>query len=300
MSEGAGPSSPPRRPAPRVVGLVVNPRKPNAVADADRARALLEASGIAVRYPRPEAGGEQLHAPIDSAGLDGSELLVILGGDGTLLAASRFAAPRGISMLSIRYGGFGFLAEAEPDELEWALGRVAAGDFDLDRRMMLASELCRAGRVIHSALALNDITVSRGALSRVVRVRTEAGGGYLATYIADGVIVSTPTGSTAYSLSAGGPLVHPAVRVVLITPICPHSLNARSLVLAETVPVTLRLESIDEAMLTADGQVGYPVEAGDVVRVGCTPTTADLVSLRASSFFDRLQRRLRWADRFAE
>jgi NAD+ kinase len=294
MSQGSASHTP-----PRIVGLVVNPRKPKAVADALTARSYLESRGIRVRYPHND-DPNQLHAPIGEAMLEGSELLVVLGGDGTLLAASRYAAPRGLPMLSVRYGGFGFLAEVEPPELEGALSRVAAGDFGLDRRMMLASELCRHGEVIQRSFALNDITVTRGALSRVVRVKTEAGGGYLATYNADGVIVSTPTGSTAYSLSAGGPLVHPSVRVVLITPICPHSLNARSLVLSNEETVTLRLESIDEAMLTADGQVGFPVETGDVVRVFKADLTADLVSLRVSSFYDRLQNRLRWGDRFAE
>jgi NAD+ kinase len=290
---------PPFHDPPRIVGLVVNPRKPKAVADALTAQSYLESQGVRVRYPRNE-DPEHPHAPIDEAMLEGAELLAVLGGDGTLLAASRYAAPRGLPMLSVRYGGFGFLAEVEPPELTWALDRVLAGTFGLDRRMMLSSELCRNGEVIHRSFALNDITVSRGALSRVVQVKTEAGSGYLATYNADGVIVSTPTGSTAYSLSAGGPLVHPSVQVVLITPICPHSLNARSLVLSDAETVTLRLESIDEAMLTADGQVGFPVEAGDVVRVFKADLTADLVSLRVSSFYDRLQNRLRWGDRFAE
>ena len=284
---------------PAIVGLIVNPRKPRAVIDAERASSFLRAVGLEVRRPNP-AGRDLAHAPIDAAQLEDAQLLVVLGGDGTLLAASRFAAPRRIPMLSIRYGGFGFLAEAEPDEMEWALNKIVLGDFGVDRRMMLAIELHRNDQIIHTSSALNDITVSRGALSRLVRVRTEAGGGYLATYSADGVIVSTPTGSTAYSLSAGGPLVHPSVRVMLITPICPHSLNARSLVLADTDPVTLRLESVDEAMLTADGQIGVPVETGDVVKVRRAEITADLVSFRESSFYDRLQNRLRWADRFAD
>jgi NAD+ kinase len=287
-------------PAPKAVGLVVNPRKPSAVEDAEHVVSFLEGRGIRVRYPRPVGEAEPLHAPIEEEALEGSELLVVLGGDGTLLAASRFAAPRGVPMLSIRYGGFGFLAEAEPDELEWALDRVTTGAYQLDRRMMLATELCRRGEIVHRALALNDVTVSRGALSRVVRVRTETGGGYVATYNADGVIVSTPTGSTAYALSAGGPLVYPSVRILLITPICPHSLNARSLVLSDKERVVLGLESIDEAMLTADGQVGFPVETGDVVHVFRSPITANLAALRTSTFYERLQKRLRWADRFSE
>ncbi|MBW3624967.1 MAG: NAD(+)/NADH kinase [Armatimonadetes bacterium] len=285
-------------PTPKVVGLVVNPRKPKAVEDSEHALAFLKSREISVKHPQPTP--ERLHAPIDESSLEGSELLVVMGGDGTLLAASRFAAPRGVPMLSIRYGGFGFLAEAEPEELEWALDRVLTGAYRLDRRMMLASELCRRGDMIHQSFALNDVSVTRGALSRIADVRTETGGGYVATYSADGVIVSTPTGSTAYNLSAGGPLVHPGVRVLTITPICPHSLNARSLVLSDAERVTLTLESLDEAMLTADGQVGYPLEQGDVVHITRATLTADLVTLRSSTFYDRLQNRLRWADRFAD
>ncbi len=287
-------------PIPRAVGLVVNQRKPRAVEDADRAQAFLRSRGVGVRCPNGEPDEKRPHAPLDEASLNGSDLLVVLGGDGTLLAASRYAAPRGIPMLSIRYGGFGFLAEVEPEELEWALDRALAGRYALDPRMMLSTQLARRGEVIHTSTALNDVTLTRGALSRVVRVRTEAGGGYLSTYSADGVIVSTPTGSTAYSLSAGGPLVHPGVKVLLITPICPHSLNARSLALADHERVTLTLESADEAMLTSDGQVGQPLETGDEVHISRAAMTADLVSLRPSSFYDRLQNRLRWADRFAE
>jgi NAD+ kinase len=287
-------------PVPRVIGLVVNLRKPRAVKDAEQAMEFLQARGVRVRYPTEAADARRPHPPLHEEGLAGSEMLVVLGGDGTLLAASRYAAPRGLPMLSIRYGGFGFLAEAEPDELEWALDRVLTGHFRRDPRMMLATELVRRGQVVHHSVALNDVTVTRGALSRVVRVRTEAGGGYLATYSADGVIVSTPTGSTAYSLSAGGPLVHPALNVLLITPICPHSLNARSLVLSGGDRVTMALESIDEAMLTSDGQVGQPLEKGDVVHVFKADITADLIALRPSSFYERLQHRLRWSDRFAE
>lgn len=285
---------------PNVIGLIVNPNKTKAVQDAEAASHFCQRRGIEVRYPRPDELENRPHAPINEDSLEGAQMLVVLGGDGTLLAASRYAAPRGIPMLSVRYGGFGFLAEAETDDLEWALDRVLNGAYSLDRRMMLATELCRRGDVIHRALALNDVTVTRAALSRVVRVRTEAGGGYLATYSADGVIISTPTGSTAYSLSAGGPLVHPGVNVMLITPICPHSLNARSLVLADTEQVTLALESIDEAMLTADGQVGCPVETGDIVHVSRASVTANLVALRFSSFYDRLQTRLHWANRFSD
>jgi NAD+ kinase len=270
------------------------------VADARLAQEFLQARGIHVAAPSEGATDRRPHPPLNEESLAGSEMLVVLGGDGTLLAASRYAAPRGLPMLSIRYGGFGFLAEAEPDELEWALDRVLSGSYRLDRRMMLATELVRRGQAVHQATALNDVTVTRGALSRVVRVRTEAGSGYLATYSADGVIVSTPTGSTAYSLSAGGPLVHPGINVMVITPICPHSLNARSLVLSAGERVTMALESIDEAMLTSDGQVGQPLEQGDVVHVSKADITADLVALRPSSFYDRLQNRLHWSNRFAE
>lgn len=280
------------------LGIVVNPHRPKAVEAAGRLQQLLKRLGVPHRTPCTfDAALARATAELD-AHLSGVDALIVLGGDGTLLAASRYAAPKGIPLLSVRFGGFGFLAEAEPDELEDAVQRLVRGDFSIQERIMLYAELVRGSAATASSLALNDVVVTRGPLSRVVLVRTEVRAGYLATYSGDGVIVSSPTGSTAYSLSAGGPLVDPSVPVILITPICPHSLNARSVVLSDEEQVVMTVESSDEAMMTADGQVGVPLEQGDRILVRRADVKAKLVTFGLKTFYDHLQTRLRWGDTF--
>ncbi|HEY3281112.1 MAG TPA: NAD(+)/NADH kinase [Armatimonadota bacterium] len=284
----------------RDLGLVVNPNKPRALAKARTLAAWLEGQGCTPKVPWFLAGRTEPDNPRSLDYLEGSQALVVLGGDGTLLAASRFGAPRALPMLSIRFGGFGFLAEAEPQEAQRAVASLLEGRYGLEERILLSTHLHRDGIVTCCGLALNDVVITRGALSRVVLLRTETQDGLVSVYSADGVIVSTPTGSTAYSLSAGGPLVHPGLAVLLVTPICPHSLNARTVVLPDSSGVRLTLESSDEAMLTIDGQVGLPVQTGDVIQICRSETPARLITFGHESFFDRLQSRLRWGDRFRQ
>ncbi|MGQ9524151.1 MAG: NAD(+)/NADH kinase [Armatimonadota bacterium] len=280
------------------VGIVVNPHRPKAVEAASRLEGLLRRLGVPYRSPCTFDAVQGFSTADLDAHLSGVDAVIVLGGDGTLLAASRYAAPKGIPLLSVRFGGFGFLAEAEPDELEEAVQRLVRGEYRVQERTMLYAELVRGSSTVASSLALNDIVVTRGPLSRVVLVRTEVRAGYLATYSGDGVIVSSPTGSTAYSLSAGGPLVHPSVPVILITPICPHSLNARSVVLSDEEQVVMAVESSDEAMMTADGQVGVPLEQGDRITVRRADVKAKLIAFGLKTFYDHLQSRLRWGDTF--
>jgi len=280
------------------LGIVVNPHRPKAVEAAGRLEEYLSKLDVPYRPPCTfDAALGDAGAGLD-AHLADVDALIVLGGDGTLLAASRYAAPKGIPLLSVRFGGFGFLAEAEPDELEEAVERVVRGEYSVQERTMLYAELVRGPTPVASSLALNDVVVTRGPLSRVVLVRTEVRAGYLATYSGDGVVVSSPTGSTAYSLSAGGPLVDPSVPVILITPICPHSLNARSVVLSDEEEVALTVESSDEAMMTADGQVGVPLVQGDRILVRRADVRAKLITFGLKTFYDHLQSRLRWGDTF--
>jgi NAD+ kinase len=285
--------------APCTIGIVVNPHRPKAVEAAEKLVQLLTESGVPFCSPCVfDARAPTGFAKDVESHLEPANVLITLGGDGTLLAASRYAAPRGIPLLSIRLGGFGFLAEVEPHEIEWAVRRILSGEYSIEERVMLHAVLLRGGTETAESLALNDVVVTRGALSRVVLVRTEVAAGYLSTYSGDGVIVSTPTGSTAYSLSSGGPIVHPSVPVILITPICPHSLNARSVVLSDEETVLLTVESSDEAMMTADGQVGFTLQQGDQIRIKRADVKARLIKFGLRSFYDNLQTRLRWADSF--
>lgn len=285
---------------PPVIGIVANARKPAAVSAAQDLSHWLDERGAQYRCP-PLVGAEAGHPPPceDVSSLEGADLLIVFGGDGTLLAASRYAAPLGLPMLSVRFGGFGFLAEVEPPDLRGAMDRILRRDYTLGRRMMLCAQILRDGRSLGDHLALNEVVITRGPLSRVALIRAESAGQEVGTYAGDGVIVATPTGSTAYNLSAGGPIVHPEVRAILVTPICPHSLNARSLVLSDESPITLCLQSDDQAMLTVDGQVGIGIVPGDVIEVARAAHEALLVTLDGSRFTERLQTRLRWGERFS-
>ncbi|MBI4277923.1 MAG: NAD(+)/NADH kinase [Armatimonadetes bacterium] len=227
-----------------------------------------------------------------------AELLVVLGGDGTILHAARLAAPEGRPLLGVNVGGFGFLAEASVDEVQEAVSRLLAGDYALDERMMLEAAVERRGEVLARFLALNDMVITKRGFARLLRLRTLINDEHMATYPADGLIVSSPTGSTAYSLSAGGPIVHPAVDVITVTPICPHTLNARTVVVAGDAAVTVEVQGGGlEAMLTVDGQVGYPLQAEDRMTVRRSAHRTHLVRIRPFRFYTLLRQKLSWVER---
>jgi len=221
------------------------------------------------------------------------DLALVLGGDGTLLAAARALSPAGVPLMGVNMGHLGFLATAEPANIIPALTKVLAGEFCLDDRLMLEVCVFRKGREVYSYLALNEIVVTKGAFARLIRLQTFINGEYYATYPGDGLIVATPTGSTAYSLSAGGPIMNPKLQGVIITPICPHTLSSRSLVIPEEerVEITIKADH-NKIMLTCDGQQGFPLEAGDRIAVCRAPFRAKLVRLRGQSFYQVLRTRL--------
>ncbi len=230
-----------------------------------------------------------------------ADVLVVFGGDGTILRAARQAAPRAIPILGVNLGGFGFLAEVNDTEVGEALIRLLEGDYRLDERMMLRAQVLRSGRAAREFLALNDIVVTKSGYARLVHLRTEVNGELLATYLADGLIASTPTGSTAYSLSAGGPIVHPDVDVIVLTPICAHTLNARAIVVSSTDVITVRAQPVgtspSPSVLTVDGQEGHPLASGDEVRIECSPHRARLIRLGREGFYSLLRHKLVWGER---
>ncbi len=226
-----------------------------------------------------------------------AELLVVLGGDGTILRAARLAAGRGIPIVGVNMGGFGFLAELSADELPAALPQLMAGRYEVDERMMLQAQVETGGRS-QTLLALNDVVVTKSGVARVLRLRISVNGEPLASYPADGVIVATPTGSTAYSLSAGGPIVHPRVEAIVITPICPHTFNARSVIVDQHDVVTIEVDApAAEATLTVDGRVGVSLAQTPRVVVGRAAPAARFVRLRESSFYTILSTKLAWGGR---
>ncbi len=224
-------------------------------------------------------------------------LLITLGGDGTLLRAGRVAARLSVPLLGINLGRLGFLTEVQPADWREQLPRVLAGDYWLEHRLMLKAEAWRGAELLDGTLeALNDVVVSRSSLARVIRITASLNGSTLTTYIADGVIVATPTGSTAYALAAGGPILPPELENILLLPIAPHLSLARPVVLDRDVVVSLEVQTDHGAILTVDGQFLIDLQDGDRVLVTSGPDAARFVRLQPQSYFYKtLMDRLRWS-----
>jgi NAD+ kinase len=248
-----------------------------------------------------QAGAAALQHPelatSDSALVEGTDLLIVLGGDGSILSAARLSAGR-VPILGVNMGGLGFLAEVMLDELPDAARAAISGQGQIDERTMLEAEVVNDSGKRLRRLALNDIVVTKTGVARVVTITTSVNDELLSTYPADGVIVSTPTGSTAYSLSAGGPIVHPHVDVIVVTPICPHTLTARPVVVSGTAAVTVQpIAGVEDVRLTVDGQESFPLAVGERVVVRRAATRARLVRLKPPSFYSILRTKLAWGGR---
>jgi len=219
--------------------------------------------------------------------MPGLDLVVTFGGDGTILRAARMAVLHGTPILSVNMGRFGFLAEAQPDEVTEIMDTVLSGGYWLEDRIMLRAELRRGTEDQGSYEALNDVVVGHGTISRVVRIAAYVDGEHMANYVGDGLIVATPTGSTAYSLAAGGPILHPRLEDILLTPIAPHRALERSLVLPPESVIEIRLSTEYQAVLTIDGQIETPLEDGDRVTVTVSPRRCKLVRTQPTNYFGR-------------
>lgn len=246
-----------------------------------------------------EAGGPVEGAsPVSSAELaESADLVVVLGGDGTLLHAARLLGAREVPILGINMGTLGFMTEWTREQTFSALERILAGDFSVERRTRLAVTLTRGEQLLLSSEVLNDAVINKNALARIAEVAAYVDDAPLTMYKADGVIVSTPTGSSAYSLAAGGPLVHPAVSTMLVTPICPHTLTQRPLLLPDDRTVVLELCSDSEMFVTLDGQSGRAIELGDRVTLRRSPTATLLVRPASATWYAVLRDKLHWGQR---
>jgi NAD+ kinase len=226
------------------------------------------------------------------------DAVIVFGGDGTLLEAARSVAhaDADVPLLGVNLGRLGFLTEVARSEMTSAFETLLAGGTTTETRVMLQGDVKRRGRVAASRLALNDIVVTRGALSRMIELTVEIDGQAVNEVKADGLIVATPTGSTAYNLSAGGPIVHPAVDAFVLTPIAPHTLTHRPLVLPATATIALRprIDALSDIVVTFDGQFGEPLEAGDVVMVRRAPKPLRLLRTSPRTHFDMLRQKLQW------
>ena len=226
-----------------------------------------------------------------------ADLLVVLGGDGTLLAAAREAAPHGIPILPVNLGSLGFLTSFTLDELYPALEETLSGKAETSERVMLTAALRRGGQIVESKNVLNEAVINKGALARMIEVELFIDAEFVCRYRADGLIIATPTGSTAYSLSAGGPIVHPAVECLIVTPICPHTLTDRPLVIADTCCIEMRLRGYAESVyLTLDGQKGIVMESEDRVSITRAQGRLKLIQPHRKSYYEILRSKLKWGD----
>ena len=226
-----------------------------------------------------------------------SDLIVVLGGDGTLLSMARAVGDLGVPLLGVNLGGLGFLTATTLDKMIPALEAFVAGRMAIDERMMLTARLVRNGQRLGEYAALNDLVITKSAMSRIINLSVSVEGQYATAYRADGLIISTPTGSTAYSLSAGGPILFPTMDAVVLTPICSHTLTNRPIVLpaAHRIEVTLRTDQ--EVMLTVDGQVGVALREDDTVEVRKAAARVRLARFPQTDFFSVLRTKLKWGER---
>lgn len=256
--------------------------------------------GCGVLVDREVVAGFRLEGfkGVDRSGLaEQVDLLVVFGGDGTLLSAARLVESRPTPILGVNLGSLGFLTEVTLGEVKEVLQRVLTGDYQTSSRCLLEVGLQRKGAGPQSWQALNDAVINKAALARIIALDTYCGDDFIATFMADGMIVSTPTGSTAYSLSAGGPIVFPTEDLIVLTPICPHTLTNRPLIVPATSNIRIVLRAGDDVMLTIDGQVGTEMLPGDVLTCTRAQHRIQLIQPGNRSFFDILREKLRWGER---
>ncbi len=283
------------------IGIIAKKNKPEAVAIARHLVEWLRPKKIEV-YIEEEIGkllSPTLWKPIQREAIPTDVgMIIVLGGDGTLLSVARQVWNKNIPILGVNLGGLGFLTEITLDELYPVLEKVLQDDFKINERDVLNAEVIRRGERIAEFVVLNDAVINKGALARIIDLETTINGEYLSTFRSDGLIISTPTGSTAYNLSAGGPIVFPSLHTIIITPICPHTLTIRPIIIPDHVRIRALLKSRNEEVtLTLDGQQGFTLEFEDVVEVRKAEGRILLIKSPYRRYFELLREKLKWGER---
>ena len=279
----------------RIIGVVANRQKDNDYVHTKMIIEKLQDKGFETVVPRDVYGGIDMPVRVSDSIYEEADFIICIGGDGTFLKVARQAYVFQKPVLGINKGTVGFLAEVEINDIDEAIDRLSGGNYRIEPRMVLTARVFRGGEKVYEDIATNDVVVSRASLSRIVNLEVSFDDQYVDSFPGDGIIVSTPTGSTGYTLSAGGPIIQPDMRLMIISPICPHSLYSRSFIASETrtVKITISHKGELSAMLTLDGQEGFRLSLGDEVCVGTAEKDVLFASVTGHNFYDLLRTKIR-------
>ncbi len=283
----------------KTAGIVVKPNHAEAWKTACELSEWLEKRGVA---PTGEPYANAAIPEIDARGIPAADddrfdadLIIVLGGDGTMISTARLIGDRQVLVLGINYGSLGYLTEFRIEEMFPALESILAGEYEIDSRMMLRVGHFRGDEMLAEGRVLNDVVINKAALARIIEIDVALNEQFVNAFRSDGLIVSTPTGSTAYNLSAGGPIIYPSMNAVVVTPICPFTLTNRPIVIPDTDEIELKLvHEAEGVILTLDGQIGFTMQTDDCVIIRKSHTTFNIVRPPNRNYFDVLRNKLKW------
>jgi len=281
------------------IGIFVKRHHQDAVRIAAQVAEWLSGRGVAVLADEALAAAVPAAKSCPAAAIpDAADLLIVLGGDGTLLSVARLVGDRSTPILGINLGSLGFLTEITREEIIPVLEQLVAGELTVSERLRLDVIIRREKMEVARYRVLNDLVINKGALARIIDMEAWVDDTYLTTFKADGLIVATPTGSTAYNLAAGGPIISPALHCLVISPICPHMLTNRPIIVSDEAVIRIEVKfQNEEVALTADGQIGMPLQGGDVVEIRRSPHPTLLVLSPTKDYFQILRTKLKWGER---
>ncbi|MEJ2697585.1 MAG: NAD(+)/NADH kinase [Candidatus Sulfobium sp.] len=280
------------------IGIICKPGRPEPGEILRELLPWLRRKGYETFVDREAAGALNIEGFTRKEIASSVDVVFVLGGDGTMLSVSRAVAEKGVPILGINLGSMGFMAEINKDELYEVVDGILSGDCAIEERLMLTAKIRRNGEQIAGYTVLNDVVINKGALARIIDMETFINGKYVTTFKADGLIVATPTGSTAYSLSASGPIVYPTLDSIVLTPICPHTLTNRPILLPHDFGIEIVLRTLSEDVyLTLDGQIGAPLRMDDVIEIGRADYKTRLLIPYERDYFEILRNKLRWGER---